>query len=78
MSVQPITSGSQGADSFGRQRIAAPTTIFQLLYQYDTQPLFMQFANVGTGSTVKTTNESSLTLSTGGTAAGAQAVAQTK
>jgi hypothetical protein len=65
-------------DAFGRQRIAAPTTIFQLLYQYDTQPLFMQFSNIGTGSTIKTVNESSLTLSTGGTASGAQAVSQTK
>ena len=78
MSVQPITSGSQGADSFGRQRFSAPTSIFQLLYQYDTQPLFQQYANVGTGFTIKTPNESSLTLSTGGTAAGAQALAQTK
>lgn len=65
-------------DAFGRQRIAAPTTIFQLLYQYDTQPLFMQFSNTGTGTTTKTVNESSLTLSTGGTASGAMAVSQTK
>ncbi len=73
-----IMPGSGGGDAFGRIRVAAPTTIFQLLYQYDTQPLFMQYANVGTGSTVKTPNESSLTISTGGTASGAQAVSQTK
>ena len=65
-------------DAFNRQRSSQPATIFQLLFQYDTQPLFMQYANTGTGSTVKTANESSLTLSTGGTASGAQAVAQTK
>lgn len=78
MPIQPVASGSGGSDSFGRQRVATPTTIFQLLYQYDTQPLFMQFSNTGTGSTIKTVNESSLTLSTGGTASGAQAIAQTK
>jgi hypothetical protein len=70
--------GEVDADAFGRKRIAAPTTLFQLLYQYDTQPLFMQFNNVGTGSTVKTTSESSLTISTGGTASGASAISQTK
>jgi hypothetical protein len=73
-----VTPGSGGADAFGRMRVSAPATLLRLLYQYDTQPLFMQFSNVGTGSTVKTTNESSLTLSTGGTASGASAIAQTK
>lgn len=78
LKVTTIAPGAGSADAFGRMRVADPTTIFQLLYQYDTQPLFMQFSNVGTGSTVKTTNESSLTLSTGGTLVNAQAIAQTK
>jgi len=73
-----ILPGSGGGDSFGRFRVASPTTIFQLLFQYDTQPLFQQFSNVGTGNTIKTANESSLSISTGGTAAGAQAIAQSK
>lgn len=73
-----VTPGSGGADAFGRLRVAPPATIFQLIFQYDNQPLFMQFANVGTGSTIKTLNESSLTLSTGGTAGGTSAIAQTK
>lgn len=78
LKVTTIAPGAGASDAFGRVRVADPTTIFQLLYQYDTQPFFMQFVNVGTGSTVKTANESSLTLSTGGTAVNAQAVAQTK
>jgi hypothetical protein len=73
-----ILPGSGGGDSFGRFRVAAPTTIFQLLFQYDTQPLFQQFSTQGTGSITKTVNESSLSVSTGGTAAGAQAITQSK
>jgi hypothetical protein len=76
MSLVLKTAGT--TDAFGRSRTASPTTIFQMLWQYDTQPLFIQFNNVGTGSTIKTPNESSLTLSTGGTASGAQAICQTK
>lgn len=73
-----IVVGGQAADAFGRIRIANPTGLFDTQFQYDTQPLLFQTSAVGTGTVIKTANESSLTLSTGGTASGASAINQTK
>lgn len=65
-------------DAFGRLRIAEPVTLFSAQFQNDIQPLAFQTSVSGTGTVTKTANESSLTLSTGGTANGATAINQTK
>ena len=70
--------GGSAVDAFNRARVASPTALFEGSFQYDTQPLIYTTSITGTGSIAKTTNESSLTLSTGGTASGAQAINQTK
>ncbi len=70
--------GGQSADAFGRARTAQPAALFGAQFQYDTQPLLFQTSVSGTGTVAKTTNESSLTLSTGGTLLGASAINQTK
>jgi hypothetical protein len=66
------------ADAFARQRVAAPTTLLAAQFQYDTNPLLFNTSVTSSGTVTKTANESSLTLSTGGTASGAQAINQTK
>ena len=65
-------------DSFGRTRTSAPKTFFNSDFEFDTNPLWFVSSIVGTGSVAKTSGESSLTLSTGGTASGAGVVYQTK
>ena len=65
-------------DSFGRTRTSAPKTFFNSDFEYDTNPLWFVSSIVGTGSVAKTVGESSLTLSTGGTASGAGIAYQTK
>ncbi len=76
-SLQVVVGGA-AADAFGRLRIAEPTTLFDAQFQYDTQPLLFQTSLVGSGTVAKTTNESSLTLSTGGTTSTWGAINQTK
>ncbi len=61
------------ADAFGRARVSSPQTLFNTSFEYDLQPLLMQTITSGTGTVTKTTNASSATLSTGGTASGARA-----
>ncbi len=60
-------------DAFGRSRISSPQTLFNISFQYDLQSLLMQAVLAGTGSAAKTSNQSSATLSTGGTASGSGA-----
>lgn len=76
-SLQTVVGG-QAADAFGRLRIGNPVSLFGAQFQYTNQPLIFQNSVVGTGTVAKTANESSLTLSTGGTASGASAVNQSK
>ena len=73
-----ITEPSATKDSFGRPRISAPKTFFNSDFEYDANPLWFVSSVVGTGSAVKTSGVSSLTLSTGGTASGAGVAYQTK
>jgi len=73
-----VVVGGQAADAFGRLRVAQPVALFDAQFQYDTQPLLFQTSVVGSGSVAKTANESSLTLSTGGTTSTWGAVNQTK
>jgi len=68
----------QSADAFGRARIAAPVSEFDTQFQYDTQPLLFSRSVVGGGAITKTTNESSLTLSTGDGTNASSAINQTK
>jgi hypothetical protein len=70
--------GGEASDAFNRARTSQPFTAFAAQFQYDTQPLLFNTSLVGTGTVTKTANESSITLSTGGTASGASAINQTK
>jgi hypothetical protein len=76
-SLQTVVGG-QAADAFGRVRTANPTTIFDAQFNYDAQPLLFTSATVGTGSFAKTTGESSVTLTTGGTGNSAAATFQSR
>jgi hypothetical protein len=66
------------ADAFGRARVSEPVALFNAQFQYDTNPLLFQTSLTGTGTVTKSANETSVMLSTGGTANGAQAINQTK
>ena len=52
------------SDAFGRGRTAHPVALFNVFFQYDTQPLLMQTVVNGSATATKTANESSVTLST--------------
>ena len=75
-SLQTVVGG-QAADAFGRTRVSQPVCLFDAQFQYDAQPLLFQTQVVG-GSVTKTSGESSLTLSTGGTTQYNFAANQTK
>ena len=75
---QGVYFGGAAADAFGRARVSSPQTLFNTSFEYDLQPLIMQQVVSGTGTITKTTNVSSATLSTGGTASGAGADFQSK
>ena len=59
-----ITAGGAGSDAFGRLRISEPTTLFNVSFQYDAQPLLMNTVVNGSATATKTANVSSVTLST--------------
>ena len=65
-------------DAFGRLRVSEPVSLFNAQFQYDANSLVFVTSLSGTGSVTKTANETSITLSTGGTANGATAINQTK
>ena len=59
------------ADAFGRARTSNPQTLFNVSFQYDTQPLIMQTGVTGSGATAaKIANTSAVQLTTGGGTAG--------
>lgn len=62
--------GGAAADAFGRGRTTTPETLFNVDFEYDTQPLTMTVTNTGGGTATKTANVSSMTLNTGGTTNG--------
>jgi len=74
---QQVAIGGQSADAFGRARVSEAVCLFDAQFQYDNQPLIFQTQVVG-GSVTKTSGESSLTLSTGGTTQYNFATNQTK
>jgi len=73
-----ITNPSSLVDSFGRGRVSEPKIFFNSDFEYDANPLWFISSITGTGSFAKTVGESSVTLSTGGTASGAGVAYQTK
>jgi hypothetical protein len=75
---QQVGFGGESADSFGRGRVSTPVALLSVQFQYDTNPLLFHTSLSGTGSVTKTANESSITLSTGGTVNGASAINQSK
>lgn len=74
----PVAFGPSTSDAFQRARVAPPQTLFNVSFEYDTQPLIMQVLNVGAGTGVKTTNVSSMTLATGGNTSGDGSTLQSK
>lgn len=77
--LQAILAGLPPApDAFSRLRVSSPTTLFDSLQQYGDNPLIWENALTGTGSVSNLLNESSVQLSTGGTAAGARVIRQSK
>jgi hypothetical protein len=76
--VNQVRPDSISSDAFGRMRTAEPTTLLSVNFEYDTQPLLTQTVNVGAGTAVKTTNVSSVTLSTGGNTSGDGSIFQSK
>jgi hypothetical protein len=65
-------------DAFGRVRVSDPVTVFDAGHQYNINPLVWTSILAGTGAITHLPNESSASLSTGGTAADAKATLQTK
>jgi len=62
-----VAFGGAQADAFSRGRVALPQTLFNTSFKYDANPIPMNVLNVGAGTSVKTSNVSSVTISTGGT-----------
>lgn len=65
-------------DAFGRLRISDATTIFDSIQQFGDNTLVWETALVGTGLSSSLPNESSISMSTGGTASGSSVTRQTK
>jgi len=75
---QSITLVDAHLDAFARLRTSDPTGLFNNQNEYDTSPLFWEDQVAGTGAITHLPNESSVQLSTGGTASGALAARQTR
>lgn len=69
---------SSQTSAFGLARVAAPATLFALSHEYTAHPLIWDPTTSGTGAIAHTAAHNSVTLRTGGTAAGARAMRQTK
>ncbi len=67
-----------GIDAFGRLRTSSQITVFDGQQVYSNHPLQWDHHTSGTGSATHSTQRSSTTLSTGGTAVGARALRQSK
>lgn len=65
-------------DAFGRLRVSMPEVLGFGSFEYGLNASFVETAVTGTGAVASLVNESSLSLSTGGAADGARAVAQTR
>lgn len=63
---------------FGGVRTVSPATLFGLTHEYSIHPLIWAEATTGTGSTALDAQNNSMTLTTGGAAADARALRQTK
>ena len=72
------TVANISADAFARLRISNPVTVFDMQKQYGSASMLFEDINAGTGATTHLPNESSVQLSTGGTASGAKCVRQTR
>lgn len=69
---------SRSTDAFARLRISSPLTLFDSLQQYGDNAAVWENATTGTGSVSYLPNESTIQLSTGGTASGAKVIRQTR
>lgn len=65
-------------DAFSRLRISQIKTLYDGLNEYNESPLFMENVLTGTGAITHLPNESSVSISTGGTASGAKVVRQSR
>lgn len=72
-------AGGAASDAFQRARSSEPITLFESQFQYDTQPLLFSNSLTGAGAAIsKTSNESSVTITTGAGTSGNTAILQTK
>ena len=65
-------------DAFGRLRVSDPVTVFDAGHQYNANPLVWETTLAGDGAVNHLPNESSVSLTTGGTVANSKATIQTK
>jgi hypothetical protein len=65
-------------DAFGRVRVSDPVTVFDAGHQYNVNPLVWETIVAGDGAVSHLPNESSASLTTGGTVADSKATIQTK
>lgn len=69
---------SANLDAFGRLRTSHPQTIFDSQHEYTGHPLIWESVTSGTGTVTHSATTGEVTVSTGGTAAGARAMRRTK
>lgn len=78
MAAGLIQVDSLQTSPFGQIKTVSPTTLFGIAHEYTPHPLLWTQALSGTGAIAHSTATNSLTLTNGGTAAGARAMRQTK
>lgn len=69
---------SPSLDAFDRWRVSSPETLFDAQQQYGDNALAWETQTAGTGTTTFLPNEATIQMSTGGAAAGASVIRQTK
>ena len=73
-----IRPDSAHLDAFQRLRVSDPTGLFHTSFEYNKLPTLYEEVTSGTGSATHLPNESSVQLSTGGTANAAEATLQSR
>lgn len=74
----PVVFASEHQDAFSRVRISDPVTLFDSQQQYGDSSLVWENVLTGTGAVSNLLNESTVQMTTGGTAAGASVVRATR
>ena len=76
--IQPMAAGdSPSVDAFGRWRVSNPVTLFDASFEYDRQPLLMDWA-ISSGAAVSYSTLNAMVTVQGGTSSGGSAVFQSR